>query len=224
MGKKLLTLGIAVVMLFSLAGLTACNSVKIVETEYFHVRLYKNEGYAVVWELTDLGKEQEILAVPMFIEGLPVKQLGRQVITGTRNIVSYNLVKLYIPHTVEKIIGEITISPDSKFVVNRIDIQDDYFNGIRYGTEGRIIHLNYLNATRPNVAFFSNNYESPNQGYYWYDYVTDTNLYLIPPNPTRSGYDFVGWYLEPKGITQWDEQMPTSADETLNLYAKWQEK
>ena len=45
-------------------GLGACNGNKIVETDYFRIELNKKEKYAIVLELTELGKEQEILAVP----------------------------------------------------------------------------------------------------------------------------------------------------------------
>ena len=63
---------------------------------------------------------------------------------------------------------------------------------------------------------------APNDGYYWVDYISENSLYLIPANPLRYGYTFTGWYLEPQAINPWDNQMPTSSDQTLRLYAKWQ--
>jgi uncharacterized repeat protein (TIGR02543 family) len=223
--KRFLTFGIAVLMLFSLVGLTDCgNGKKIVETDYFRAELNKKDGYAIVLELTELGKEQEILAVPMFVEGLPVKQIGgnRKIWYEGDSIHSQNLTKLYIPHSVEKISSRIETAHNSEIVVMLVDTPNGYFNYILGDLD--IIHLNNKIAIHPNVAFLYNYPDAPNQGYYWFDYITGTNQYLIPPNPTRQNYTFAGWYLEPGCETIWNERMPQSAEETLKLYAKWQAK
>ncbi|MCL2679326.1 MAG: InlB B-repeat-containing protein [Dehalococcoidia bacterium] len=228
MAKKLLTLAIAISLLFSTAGLTACNSNKIVETEYFRVELYKKEGYAVVLELTELGKEQEILAVPMFVEGLPVKQIGRYIgkfWSGWYHIDGNNLKKLYIPHSVEKTWYSATLDHDNVIVVNLVDLPTGYSDTVTGATA--LVHIDctcHRNPQRPNVAFMYNYNGAPNQGYYWFDYVTGSNIFMRPPTPIREDHSFAGWYLEPELITTWNERWPQSADETLNLYAKWQEK
>ena len=47
---------------------------------------------------------------------------------------------------------------------------------------------------------------------------------ITPPGePTREGFVFDGWYLDPEGTLPWDvgEDVVT---ETMTLYAKWREK
>ena len=228
MVKKLITLGIAILLLFSVMGSTACDSNEIVETDYFRVELLKKERYAIVLELTELGKEQEILAVPMFVEGLPVKQIGRKIggmWSGWYYIDGNNLKKLYIPHSVETIATGTEPASGNVIVVNLVDVPSGYFVNMRIST---LVHLNYDNNNYvdqcSNVAFMYNYSDAPNQGYYWIDYVAGEDLYLLPPAPIRENHSFAGWYLEPACTTLWNEQMPQSADETLNLFAKWQEK
>jgi len=209
-------------------GSAACDSNEIVETDYFRVELLKKEGYAIILELTELGKEQEILAVPMFVEGLPVKQIGKKkagMWSDWYCIDSTNIKKLYIPHSVERILRN-HLAIGAVIVINLVDLPDAYFANFSYST---LVHLNYINgvgyvAQRPNATFMYNFSDSTNQAYYWFDYVAGEELYLLPPAPIRENYSFEGWYLEPECATLWNEQMPQSADETLNLFAKWQEK
>lgn len=63
--------------------------------------------------------------------------------------------------------------------------------------------------------------------YYYIDYVEDgKTIENIPPEPTREGYNFVGWYLDENGTQEWDFEAPVTRDESENLvfFAKWQEK
>ncbi len=224
--KKIVALGLIAVM--CLGVLTACNSNKIVETDYFRVELNKKDGYAIVLELTELGKEQEILAIPMFVENLPVKQIGRhnKMFGPPYAIESVNLKKIYISHSVETIYKGTTFATNNEIIYNWTDIPNNYFVNIVSPTRGIavIIHDDLTLTKVPNVAFVYNYPNSPNHGYYWFDYIIGTNQYLMPLNPTRQNNTFAGWYLEPELITPWNEQMPQSAEETLNLYAKWQKK
>jgi len=109
-----------------LLSFSACSGNKIVETDYFRVELNKKEKYAIVLELTDLGKEQEILAIPMFVEGLPVKQVGGTPRLNLLGIVfelySDNLKKIYVPGSVECIIpGALKIPSDGEIIIMRIE-------------------------------------------------------------------------------------------------------
>ena len=102
--KKTVILAIALIMLFAVMGLAGCDNRRnpAIDYGYFRVELNRQESYAIVFGLTDLGREQEILAVPMFVEGLPVRQIGRHVgmLGATEGIASQNLRKLYIPYNV----------------------------------------------------------------------------------------------------------------------------
>ena len=41
--------------------------------------------------------------------------------------------------------------------------------------------------------------------------------------PTREGFEFDGWYLDPGGTIPWDSETDT-VTESMTLYAKWREK
>ena len=227
MTKKLLTFCASILFIFSIVGLAACNSNKIVETDYFRIELNRKKKFAIVLELTEVGREQEILSVPMFVEGLPVKQIGGNVKIWYEgdSIRSQNLVKLYIPHTVVKVISKIEMAIDSEVVIMLMDRSTINFGKI-VSWKRNIIHptRDTYDSTRPNVSFFYNYQDSPNQDYFWFDYITESNLFMFPPTPIRQGFDFMGWFLEPEPMTPWNNRMPEMVEDTLNLYAKWQEK
>ena len=62
--------------------------------------------------------------------------------------------------------------------------------------------------------------------FYYIDHVESGNsIQNVPPEPTRRGYKFEGWYLDEDGKEAWDFSMHVELGETesLKLYAKWQE-
>lgn len=92
---------------------------------------------------------------------------------------------------------------------------------------------------RANTAFMFN-YEngtggtqSPNEGYYFINEFEEGGLIEPPPyDPTREGYEFLGWYKEPECVNVWDFEADTlpeaeydDAGEVIyretRLYAKW---
>lgn len=44
-----------------------------------------------------------------------------------------------------------------------------------------------------------------------------------PDPPTREGFEFDGWYLDPGGTIPWDPETDV-VTESMTLYAKWSEK
>ena len=88
-------------------------------------------------------------------------------------------------------------------------------------------------ANIANTSFHFNYNNSPNEGYYWIDdYDYGQLITFIPPNPTREGYTFAGWYKEPECINEWifnEDKLPEvqyneNGDILFNeteLYAKW---
>ena len=55
-----------------------------------------------------------------------------------------------------------------------------------------------------NVSYIYNYEASPNDGYYWVDNYDSSLIQYIPPEPTREGYVFDGWYKEAECINKWD--------------------
>lgn len=63
--------------------------------------------------------------------------------------------------------------------------------------------------------------------YYYIDYVAEGGtIENIPPEPTREGYDFMGWFMDETGTQEYDFSQPINAEgqESLKLFAKWQKK
>ncbi len=47
-------------------------------------------------------------------------------------------------------------------------------------------------------------------------------LLAVPENPTREGYEFTGWYLDPSCYEAWETEKNTIEGE-LTLYAGWEQ-
>ncbi|MGI6710323.1 MAG: InlB B-repeat-containing protein [Bacilli bacterium] len=213
----------------------------VVETDYFYVQLIvKNvkEPRACILELTDLGKEQEILVIPEYVEGLPVRTIGRQEFStfGWR-IISDNLKKVYVPITVTSILSTAFLDCTNLEELVMLSVPINYNMPDLWSTGGQatIILSNPLqenrliavlkpeNITLPvNLVFYYNYSDAPNSGYYWFDYITGSNLYVLPNNPEREGYTFKGWYIDEECSIEWDKVLPTSETEILELYALWE--
>ena len=70
-----------------------------------------------------------------------------------------------------------------------------------------------------NVSYQYNYEEAPNDGYYWVDNYDNALIEYIPPEPTRDGYIFDGWYKEKECINQWD----FNSDKTSSSYIHYEE-
>ena len=187
--------------------------------------------------------------VPAYIEAYKVSQIGFSTglgFGGNGYLTSiFNngtiLERFYIPNTIETIddrymymvnnefkvfysgkvidLGKLTLNKESKiYVLN--EMFNDFFN---------VIGNNYKNNLyRANVAYHLN-YEIDNPYYYidYYDY--GSKLLFIPPNPSRNGFIFDGWYKDSECSTKWDFEndiIPYLNEneqfKEIKLYAKWQ--
>lgn len=123
-----------------------------------------------------------------------------------------------------------------------------YFNQIDSGTKDCLVLCqsgNYFDYFKPkdrevyaksafapaNVSYKYNYKWAKNDGYYFIDDYDGTVIGFIPPDPTRKGYSFAGWYKEEECINAWDFENdivpPKNAEnnewlfEETVLYAKW---
>jgi len=219
---------IVILMLIAISAfLIGCDSLnrEIIETDYFSVQLIRRRRRAIVLELTELGKQQEILAIPMYVEGLPVRQIGgsRGMFGGMFHIGSENIRKLYIPHTVEEIYPRsIYISFEALIIVSKDYPKQDFISDIRLSGWHVYVVKYMCEETELNVFFNYNFEDAPNSGIFWVDFIDEEQLYLLPPTPVRRGFSFSGWYMDHLGQTPWNNLMPASAEETLRVYANWQ--
>lgn len=84
-----------------------------------------------------------------------------------------------------------------------------------------------------NTNFYYNYENAPSQGVYWIDnFDWGGKVEYIPQNPTREGYTFAGWYLEPECVNELNVDSFTMPQEELDenekvlyqetaFYAKW---
>lgn len=74
-----------------------------------------------------------------------------------------------------------------------------------------------------NIEYRYNAEERP--VYYYVDHVEEGGtIEHIPPEPTREGYEFKGWFTDENGTQAWDFSQPirTGEQESLKLFARWQ--
>ena len=48
------------------------------------------------------------------------------------------------------------------------------------------------------------------------------NLYRLPDDPIKEDSIFTGWYIDEECSIEWDEVLPSSETEILELYAGWE--
>ncbi len=209
---------------FSLC-LSGCKSnIETVTTDFFVFELNHKEKHATALELTELGKEQEVLVIPQIVEYLPVQHIGK----GVKYLNPYkmnalkltaNQKKIYLPYTLN---GKIWLTTDTTVEAILTLGNLDNFDKTYIINSFLEIELYYLGVnTKLNTFFMFNFNNAENEGYYWMDYINGSNPYIIPSDPVREGYSFSGWYYEEGCTNIWDNQVPTNESEKLTLYARW---
>ncbi len=210
------------------------------EYEDFKYRIHyeENNNYVRIVDLTEQGKQKEVLIIPTTIEGIPVKFIEKPhwSLFGETSTIwqSTKLKKVFIPSNIN--IAECTfdgcsqlkqifiiLGNDDKAVFNtvtftrmRVDadvlVPKDYYN----------LNSRFTIIKPANINYYFNYKNSDNDGVYWIDNVEQGERILdIPPTePTRKGWTFGGWYTEPECINKW-EFTNTVPENGVDLYAKW---
>ncbi len=244
--KKILALLILAVMSLlmvgSLSGCKLAGEDRKFYTDYFFCIYNEDYTEVTILELTDLGKEQEILVIPKTINGVPVVKLGGIYKslgpTSYKKIESANLKKLYIYGDYWKNYKDKYYFKDGTKVVDAdiVVIQPSFLEPNCYYSLGRIAENIYypqeylsseyykslpvddIYATAHLIEAQISFYISIEELFFVDSYSAD-GVYYLPDNPTKEGYSFDGW-VDEEG-QPWDGNYPQSADEFLNLYAKW---
>jgi uncharacterized repeat protein (TIGR02543 family) len=246
---------IAILLLFSIFKLRCCRSeceeydpekdehATIIETDYFKIQLYEVTGDARVYDLTELGKQQEILVVPEYVGGFPVTLIGFIDPKGY-GIRSDNLKKVYIPHTIySHLYMGLPLGPESIkckdevvfLTAEKINLGGLERNGTRIimmpdafarSTQGLLEEfVESLVYSSPNIIYHYNyDPEPPNQDIYWLDLILEDSLFLEPDAPKRWGYIFTDWYIDQECTEKWDGVKPTESDKIIELYAGWEQE
>ena len=212
----------------------------------------EKDYYYAAGELID--KNVENYFIPMLVNDLPVRAFGWDGFASeiAMNLKDFALQKLYFPGTIIEQYKSEYISYVYKDiqifycgeVINLFDIfpnvhssymVDYYVSAEKYCQFENTFNLYPYGPTccsrinRANISYRLNSEDMCE--YYYVDNIEAGNkIENIPPEPTRKGYTFGGWYTEKECINIWDfDNIPTVSDneETFvefTLYAKWIKK
>lgn len=197
-----------------------------------------------VYSLTEEGKQQEYIIIPSYVNGNKVEVDSR-----TSGFDDYgNVKKVYVPYTITYWENSALNPDEAKVFVfsnqihkNMSEYMNLYVSSWLFENVNLVNELNHetigwsilYDAHIANVSFHFNHENAPNEGYYWLDdYDYGELITFTPPNPSREGYTFAGWYKEPECINEWifnEDKLPElKYDETgdiifneTELYAKW---
>ena len=240
--------------------LTSCsNSPRrtIYESGYFQYKILDIDRDGVkeilIMGLTEEGKQQETIVIPTVIDEYEVVSLGHN--NGFQGeqgyIYSYNLRKIYITNHITEIGNNHFIEKDDTHKVIYIGTVDINNNFNDWHDILGSMDVIYIPQTLISDNDFFFNYELFKSKYIFANVLYDlnygeNNIFLVddcdgttvnvlPPNPIRQGYNFIGWYKEPECINVWDFEndiVPAKEysdngeyilKETI-LYAKWEEQ
>ena len=230
--------------------LSGCGSDPLERSEYgdylYRVTNDSMHNHCVtIMELSEQGKQKETIVFPTEINGVLVKAFGDEFGFRIEGMIeSENLKNVYMHSQIERFVNDdsfhelkgytlysgfdssmsryfafydtIYLSKEDNTWLNKLESDHEVFEKVRYANV--IYYYNYDNKT----TFFV-------------DDCDGTVVNVIPPNPYRKGYEFLGWYKEPECINKWDFEndiVPSKEyDENgqyilkeIKLYAKWEEK
>ena len=234
--------------------LTSCGNPDY-EDDYFVYRLESEHGgtknlYYMAIGLTELGKQQKVLAIPETFNDLEVVLRGGPAYATALNctISSRNLEKLFVPYTINAWERECFQEKQKIITITNTPIYDGntyrfnmYVSSYLYENANKYLesigYITKYNDIRKchiaNVSYHFNYEGAPNVGYYWLDdYDYGEQISYIPKEPIREGYIFSGWYKEKECINKWDFELDRLPNELLDeeneivfqetmLYAKW---
>jgi len=255
MNKKIVL--IFLIMIMSI--LTSCThyddyQLSEYEDDYF-VYAVETDDYGVkaayIVDLTDLGKQQTHLIVPKYYNDYEVHGFGYVLKVGFMNDEEYTnlnydtLEKVYVNFEAnsDHWIGQYAYARlENAFLVKwydsknvEIQVKKGYIIGYNIYSDYQSNYSDSNNIYKiANVSYMYNFDNADNNGYYWVDSFNQSIIDYIPPEPTRDGYQFDGWYKDPTCTISWDfandivgeELLLTSASqyssyEGIYLYAKW---
>lgn len=142
---------------------------------------------------------------------------------GTKNI--------YIPSDYDNCF------PREKTYYANVFLSYDLYNSfLKYDTDWYDIDKVYC----ANVMYYSSEYDYQSDYCFFVDDVDGKTISVIPPDPCREGYKFMGWYKEKERINKWNFENDVVPKKKYDengkyiymeddkytgtiLYAKWEE-
>lgn len=193
-----------------------------------------------LYGLTEEGKQKEYLILPQEYKGKKVDCFTIELSTFNggryyrhdfessvlkRVYINFELVDIYdYDFSIDKVSNQYSFviwydfSNRVLYNFNLILENRVYGNNLFSNEETReeMAKVYYYNSTIisyiGNVSYQYNYEEAPNDGYYWVDNYDNALIEYIPPEPTREGYIFGGWYKEAECINKWDFEKDRTGD------------
>lgn len=191
----------------------------------FIVRFY--DDYCEIEGTTEQGNSQRFLVIPEYIEGVRVKSLGFASLISDytyARIDSDTLEKMYCEAAI-KVYNTFTSCPNMKKLI--YPVLDDYAYWSLGGDGVDVFYprheyekgnYNGFNIKCANVSYYYNFEDENDNDYYWIDDCDyGGTIEFIPPDPTREGYTFGGWYKEAECINMWDFETDTLPEEKTEI-------
>lgn len=220
--KKVLS--VFIVLLFSIF-ITSCaskddpfRSVVSGDFVYSKVGVSDPEHNVAIIGLSDEGKMKETIVFPTTINGYIVSEIGTQLIKRpSGSIVFTNAKNIYFPAINFRTYNEFQYDDNASlniYVGGYKRPEMKIFSGVVNITNSKIyVHQLFLEEEHKLGRDGNYNYIIANTVYYLSDDLNDvffiddadgTTVNVVPPNPYKEGYEFVGWYKDLDGIEPWD--------------------
>ena len=208
-------------ILISISTFILLISISSCKKNTFELGNYKyvlSNGNSYIYELSEIGKNQDILILPTELDG---KKTGLGNYYGMLrgfelNFESNTLKQLYFNTSIIKnmyhdeicIYASIYTTEDTKLFLpyynleHNLRINDLHVYQTFFSKENT--YNNFANIA--NVSYYYNydNSDTINWKTYFIDDLDNQLITNIPPNPIREGYIFNGWYKEKECTNKWD--------------------
>lgn len=203
--------------------------------------------HVAIWDLTETGKEKEILIIPKTINGYEVRHLGVESFPIWEHhqlggINSEKVKRIYLSKRVEcyrdvEFFHRLRSTRNDIIITDTVNLECVIYNYITEANEyggGLRFYKNDIKVDdiqRENVSYWIGE-EKP----YWIDdFEYGEKITYIPEEPKRDGFEFDGWFKEEDCLNEWNFETDTlpKAQKTedgedfyaeTKLYAKWIKK
>ncbi len=211
--KFLLAILISILTIFTLSSCKKKEVETFVSGDFvcYYSKKYSEDKSVgiVIKELSDEGKQKEVIVIPEYIDGYRVyiyerKKANLVGVYYFNGLHSSNLKKIYIMHKINQchlsaFSGKVLTMFMDNFIITYAGGKDIYipyndrFCYVKYSNGSEKHHI--LNA---NVTYYVDN------EIYWIDDYDYGLISYIPDEPKKEGKTFVGWYTSNEYIRKWD--------------------
>lgn len=184
---------------------------------YSKIGVRSPENNVAIIGLSDVGKTKETIVFPTIIDGYHVAKIGTNNIKRPSGAIIFNQAKnIYFPSinfttynefqhdenaTLNIYVGSSNVNSDIFSLANVIVNSKIFVKKQYYDDESKLEHLINSNYLPANVAYYlSDNLEDS----FFVDDADGTTVNVVPPNPYKEGYEFVGWHKDIEGMEPWD--------------------